>query len=198
MEPDVEQYLTDIYLRLLKVEKVLGLKQNKDYKKDSIENIFDHWNRQKDTGRWKSHGKLTPDIQQAIIENLRRWPVEDINQAISNFAMVLQGREYLWTYDKWGLREFLSRTDKEDRKVRRWWRFHPNNFRPEDWLTDQARQERFKKQRGEEKHRQEMQEYIKYHGDWIMSVDADILRERCLKDSKMNCAVKQLRPQIFK
>ena len=103
--------------------------------------IFDCWNKQKENGRWKTHRKLTPDIETAVKGIVSKgWEVEDICCSIRNFAKVLQGRDYKWTYDKWGLATFLTRGTRDNDP--RWLWFHPNNYREEEWLTDSAKKER--------------------------------------------------------
>lgn len=172
------------------------ISKDKISKEKMIICVLDHWNRQKENGRWKTHKQLTPDIQNAIAENLKDWPAEEINQAISNFAMVLQGDDYLWTYDRWGLREFLSRHIRDDRKSLQWWRFHPNNFREDDWLTDKARQSRVKKNRDQEDRYHAMIKFIADNKAWIMEANADDLIKRCRTDPRLKYAVEQLRTDI--
>jgi hypothetical protein len=188
---DSVQICTDSYSSVPEIEIEIEIEIEK-----KISEIFKFWNSQQEKGRWKSHLKLTPDIRMAIVANLKTWPVEEIQTAIGNFAMILQGKEYLWTYDRWGLREFLSRRDKDDAKVLRWLRFHPNNFREDDWLTDAARQDRIKKQREQEQRRQAMIKYIEENKGWIMEAQTDVLIEQCKRNPKVAFAVGKLRPEI--
>lgn len=104
--------------------------------------ILAHWNSFKKKGKWKTHTKITPDIQQAIKNALVGWTVEDICDAITNFAKIVQDQEFTWTYAKWGLYEFLTRREQDDRKMYRWWRFHPNRFVEDDWITQRTRERR--------------------------------------------------------
>lgn len=164
---------------------------------EGIQRVFNHWNSQQERGRWKTHVKLTPDIRATVTDNLKRWPVEEICQAITNFAMILHGKEFLWTYDRWGLREFLGRHEKDDRKTLQWLRFHPNNFREDDWLTIQARQARIQKQREQEQRQREAEKFIDDHRQYIMEAGSVVLLDRCKRDPRMAYAAKKLRPEIF-
>ena len=101
------------------------------------EDIFKKWNDCSLTGRWKTHRRLTPDIRDAIKYNTGKgWTVEGMCDAIANFAKIVQGKEYKWTYDRWSLAQFLTRGRKDNDL--RWVWFHPNNFRDSDWLTKEA------------------------------------------------------------
>lgn len=111
--------------------------------------ILNHWNSRKANGRWRTHRRVTPDIERIIKTHLKRWTVKDICAAITNFARIVQGRDYKWTYYKWGLYEFLSRRDKMNKDEYQWRRFHPNNFVEYDWLTDDAIRDKRKAARAE-------------------------------------------------
>lgn len=131
---------------------VLEKNKNKNKRREDKDNIsifqqvLDIWNKQRENGRWKTHTKLTPDIISAVRKNLvAHWTVEDICAAIDNFAKIVQGKGYKWTYAKWGLVEFLTRGQKDDKGLRWLW-FHPNNFVEDDWLTDETRQKRAEQQ----------------------------------------------------
>lgn len=154
----------------------LSLSKDKD-----IESIFNHWNCQKEKGKWKTHTKLSPDITTAINDNLKKWPAEEICQAIDNFAKVLQGKEYLWTYDKWGLSQFLTRHE-DDRKSRKWWRFHPNHFREDDYLTDAAKKKRI--------------EQRKQYSDSINAATPEKIKENYAENKYgLNWLIEELRPE---
>ncbi len=113
-----------------------------------VKAIFDCWNAQKEFGRWKSHRKITPDIKQAVIENLRNgWDTEDMCCAIVNFASCYHSKETKWTYGKWSLAQFLSRGKSDKEKGRQWIRFTDNNYREDDWLTRDAVHKRIDSQR---------------------------------------------------
>lgn len=196
IDTDSVQSCTSPYRNVPEREKEKEIEREKE-KENDIESIFEFWNSQKENGRWKSHTKLTPDIRNAIVENLKTWPAEEINQAVGNFAKVLQGKEFLWTYDKWGLREFLTRHERDNRTALQWWRFHPNHFREDDWLTDTARQQRIKKQRDQEFRQRAMLAYLQEHQAWILEADPAVLVQRCQGDPRLTYAVKKLRPDVI-
>jgi|GEM_PF-812203 len=87
---------------LIKLNKT---KQNiKDIYKD-IYTIFHHWNHQKII----THRNLTEVTKEHIRATLAGgYTVEEITSAIDNYAEVLNGQQYYWTY-RWGLDEFLLR-----------------------------------------------------------------------------------------
>lgn len=66
--------------------------------------IFDHWNQQ---GIIK-HRALSDKIKRAINGALREYSVDEIKQAISNYAEILRGEQYYFSY-KWTLKHFLQR-----------------------------------------------------------------------------------------
>jgi len=66
--------------------------------------IFDHWNQQ---GIIK-HRTLNDKIKRAISGALRDYSVDEIKQAISNYAEILRGEQYYFSY-KWTLKHFLQR-----------------------------------------------------------------------------------------
>ncbi len=116
------------------------------FKKPTIEDIFKQWNACSQNGRWKTHRSLTPDIKAAVKYNLSKgWTLQDMIDAIPNFAKVVQGKDYKWTYDKWTLAQFLTR-GKQDGDLRWVW-FHPNNFRASEWLTKEAVKKNIEKKR---------------------------------------------------
>ncbi len=117
-------------------------RRQRPLKTEDCQKILDHWNAQKKPkSGWKTHRSLLPDIVDVIKIHLRKWTTEQICQAISNYAKVFHGKEYRWTYKKWGLKEFLNRHIKEGPKILddfQWLRFLPNNFVEYDWLTEAA------------------------------------------------------------
>jgi hypothetical protein len=162
--------------------KLREVKLNED--NNIFTKVLDHWNRQKENGPWKTHNLLTPDIRAAIRENLKEWAVEDMMLAISNFAMILQGKEYLWTFNKWGLREFLTRHERDNRKVLQWIRFHPNHFRESDWLTEAAQ-----KKRAEQR--------IQYTKS-IKASDPEKIKENyAVNKFGLNWLIRELRPEVI-
>lgn len=80
-----------------------GLSINKNGKNKNIYTLFDFWNLKKiiihrEIEKYKSH----------IASRLKKYSVEEIKEAISNYSTILKGSEYYWTH-KWSLDEFLSR-----------------------------------------------------------------------------------------
>jgi len=77
----------------------------KETKLNNIYNvIFDLWNGL----RIITHKKLTGDMRKVIDSARKDYSQEEIEQAMQNYAVILKGNEYRWTY-KWTLVEFLSR-----------------------------------------------------------------------------------------
>ena len=68
------------------------------------DDLFDFWNGQNIT----VHRKLTRDMRSAIDSARTDYSLEEIKQAIANYAEILHGVEYYFSY-KWTLAEFLSR-----------------------------------------------------------------------------------------
>ncbi len=71
--------------------------------------LFNIWNELKIT----SHRNLTNDMKRAIDNTLKDYSPEEIEQAIRNYALILKGNEYLWTY-KYTLVDFLSRRNSNN------------------------------------------------------------------------------------
>ena len=113
-------------------------KNAKNEKNENITAVFDHWNSHKGKG-WRSHNKISPEIKEAIFVRLKKYPVEDICQSIDNYALVLKGEDYTWSY-AWGLREFLLRCRKDDRKEPQFYRWLPHNFTPETYVDAKKRE----------------------------------------------------------
>ena len=76
----------------------------KETSKETYIVIFNHWNQQNIT----IHRKLTDDKRTAIIRALRNYEAEEIKAAISNYAEILRGEQYFFTY-RWTLKDFLKR-----------------------------------------------------------------------------------------
>ena len=111
--------------------------------------LFDKWNSFKNVKKWKSHSKLSHEIQQAITEQLKHYSIDDLGAAIANYAAVLNSPNYAVfnvcekSWDKyWTLREFLTRGTKADRSEKYLYRFLPTNFQPSDFLTQKAKSQK--------------------------------------------------------
>ena len=149
---NLEERLTSLEGRVLALEEKKPRSVDNEKNNASFQAVFDCWNKQSDNGRWKTHRKLTPDIENAVRKTLKdKWTAEDVCSAIKNFAAVLQSPKgtYKWTYDRWGLAEFLTRGQKDDKGLRWTW-FHTNNFKEDDWLTDATRKKRIEQARAKE------------------------------------------------
>jgi len=104
-------------------------------KRHQVEDIFEFWNSYKNPGKWQSHNKLTSDMVLAITENLKSYSIEDICQAINNYAKVLQDDKYYWTHI-WPLSVFLTVKDGKYKDAPKKWiqKFLSENYVPQNWL----------------------------------------------------------------
>ena len=107
----------------------------------AVQRVFNHWNTfagrsiekpgdqgRTTTGRWRGHRALSKDKRAAIEQALKDFSAQDICGAITNYAVVLLGRAYFWSY-AWSLNEFLTRGDERHKQAqRKWWQFLPDNF----------------------------------------------------------------------
>ena len=66
--------------------------------------IFKLWNEQKII----VHKKLTADMKRAIDKVLKDSSLEEVSQAIRNYAEILKGDQYYWSHT-WTLKDFLNR-----------------------------------------------------------------------------------------
>jgi len=72
--------------------------------KETYTVIFDHWN----SLSIITHKKMTDKMKTAVKSALGDYSKEEICQAMSNYAEVLQGEDYFWKY-KWTIDEFVRR-----------------------------------------------------------------------------------------
>ena len=85
--------------------KQVSTKENKETTQKKVYIvIFDLWN---SLGILK-HKKLTDDMKQAIDRVLRDYSLEDVSQAIKNYAEILKCDQYYFKYS-WTLKDFLRR-----------------------------------------------------------------------------------------
>ena len=75
-----------------------------------INSIYTHWNSKEII----NHRTLTKKMEGHINARLENYSPEEIREAIDNYATVLHGEEYFWSY-KWGLSEFLTRENGLDK-----------------------------------------------------------------------------------
>lgn len=115
----------------------LSLSNNKVKVKSNTTVIFEKWNSYKGKKNWKSHPKLSYEIEQAITEQLKHYSVDELCGAIENYAKVLISPDFKWSY-AWTLQQFLTRASPHDRNEKQLWRFLPNNYHDEDLLSDSA------------------------------------------------------------
>lgn len=108
--------------------------------------VFTQWNVFRGRKPWKSHDKLSYEIDQAIKEQLKHYSVDDLCGAIANYARVLLSLDFAWTY-AWTLQQFLTRSSPHNRSEKQLWRFLPNNYCDEDLLTDSAQRRRVSEKR---------------------------------------------------
>jgi hypothetical protein len=109
-------------------------------KQKQVEDIFLYWNLHKGEKGWHSHNKITFDIKDAIIENLKKYPMVEICCAIDNYAKVLTGEEYFWEHT-WPLGVFLTvKTGLKTDAPKKWWQFHPENFVENNYINKYGKQ----------------------------------------------------------
>lgn len=103
-------------------------------KMEQINIVFDFWNSYKGKN-WKSHIKLSHNIQIAILDALKNFSVEEICQAIDNYHTVLTNDKYFWSHT-WTLPVFLSvKYGNAKNSPKKWWQFLSDNFIPENYLS---------------------------------------------------------------
>jgi len=104
------------------------------------ETIFEHWNSKKVRGnKWKGHKVLLPHMKTAIQKALKQYGLEILKQAVDNYAKVLLGREYKWSY-AWTLFEFFTRHKPEQRQelqLYRWIDFYEEDYYSEGHIKKQ-------------------------------------------------------------
>ena len=94
---------------------------------ESVQVIYDFWNSFKGhpSGKWHEHTKVSYAIRSAVVQNFDLWSVEQICQAIENYALVLLSPDHFWDYT-WNLSSFL--TSERSGGDKKWWQFLPENF----------------------------------------------------------------------
>ena len=100
--------------------------------------VLEYWNSKKVLkNKWKGCSGLLPHHTKAIRGLVKEgYTLKNIIDAITNYALILLGREYKWTY-AWNLYEFLTRTKRYDRTDRQFYRF-VEDFNDEDYMSDWA------------------------------------------------------------
>jgi len=103
---------------------------------ENIGIIFDFWNLYKGQRPWKSHVKLSYDMECSILDGLKHFSVEDMCSAISNYAKVLLDNSTFWNH-VWSLSVFFSvKYGNLANSPKKWWQFLPDNFIWENYLID--------------------------------------------------------------
>lgn len=145
--------------------------------------LFNHWNSFKGQKNWKHHPKISYEIESAIREQLKHYSVEQLKKAIDNYAKVLSGKDYTWSY-AWTFRQFLTRKQKppnqHDLQLYRWLE---SGFQEDDYLKDSAQSRRAA----------ERTRY--YEGIRDMEQDKLIAAYRENKNN-MNWLIEEIRPEI--
>ena len=112
---NVEQQTTLLGLKGIDLSFDLDLREQEEREpsRSRVQRVFRHWNEQ---GIGKHRG-VTPDMEKRVNQRLKELdalgltPDESLQEAldaISNFAIVLLGDEYRWSY-RWTLTEFFLR-----------------------------------------------------------------------------------------
>jgi hypothetical protein len=105
---------------------------------EDILTIFGFWNEYRGKDSWKSHIKLSDDLLLAIVDTLKKYEVEEVCQAIDNYATVLLDDNYWWTHT-WSLTTFLTVKNGTFKDASlKWLRFHPDNFVLENYLKSKG------------------------------------------------------------
>jgi hypothetical protein len=118
---------------------------------EAVQQVFDYWNSysgqsvEKPSGQggvkrvtWKSHRQLSRDKVLAIEQALKGFSASDLIGAIDNYATILLGSQYFWSY-AWTLTEFFSRgRERHKQAERQFWQFLPDNFDSERYRRQGA------------------------------------------------------------
>ena len=76
----------------------------KDTLKDTYTVVFNHWN----SLQIVKHKQVTEKMKTALKSALKTYTKEEICQAMTNYAEILNGEDYFWRY-RWTFDEFLRR-----------------------------------------------------------------------------------------
>ncbi len=92
-----------------KKDSVEGTSKNKNKRKENIYNmVFDFWI----SKNIKKHRSITVSIKKSIDKTLKEYSKDEIIEAINNYGDMLNS-DYEYCSYKWGLDEFLIKTDKD-------------------------------------------------------------------------------------
>jgi thymidylate synthase len=112
---------------------------------ETEQQIIDYWNSKKQEPfykktkdgdrlmKWKGCRELSIAVRNAINAAIKNTSLESLKSAIDNYALVVWGREYFWSYC-WGLYDFLTRRVDKVKDNFSWYRFIPDNFDDSTYL----------------------------------------------------------------
>lgn len=143
--------------------------------------VFEKWNSFKGK-KWKSHKTLSYESKLAITEQLKHYSTDELCSAVENYARVLLSSDFKWSY-AWTLQQFLTRTSPTNRKEQQLWRFLPNNYHDEDYLTDSAKTRRVA----------EKKEYYEFMRD---CEENKLIEAYKANKNNMNWLIDEVRPEI--
>lgn len=107
---------------------------------EKIETIFEFWNSYKGSGPWKSHIKISYDIKSAIHDAISHYSVDEVCEAIANYAKILIGDQYQWNHP-WPISTFFTVKYGNNKDApRKWWQFLSENFIESNYLKKQDNQ----------------------------------------------------------
>jgi len=107
--------------------------------KPEEQGILDYWNEQSKIGGYKPHRSLLADAHKTIKQIIKEgYTYEQIKSAIKNYTFVISDDRFYFKWNKWTLKEFLSRGAKDD-KGARWLWFIDDYFNEEKWLTKEEK-----------------------------------------------------------
>jgi hypothetical protein len=142
-KPSVNPMLEDpsISMSMSSLGKEEECEKEKGDSESQVETVFNAWNRHArrkvtkngDKISWHEHRKVSEEIVRGVEWATRHHTVDEIVAAIDNYAKVLLGSEYYWSY-AWTLPDFLTRKQgKEKTSLPQIVRFLPDNFREDQW-----------------------------------------------------------------
>jgi len=131
------QKFTEVYKKDTPERERETEREKEGEKETNTSLIFDFWNSFKKGGKWKSHSSLAPEIEDAIKLQLKKYSVDQLKSAISNYARILQNSDCVWSH-AWTLREFLTRSRPGQKGELQLYRFLPHSFELKDFLTRSA------------------------------------------------------------
>ncbi len=120
------------------------------------QDILNCWNIQKykeeefGKTKWHIRREVKYDLELAVKTALKNFTVDDIKGAIGNYATVVLGGDYFYDYDKWTIDMFLTRREKDDKNMFKWWKWLPGRFEESDYLRDNIVQQRVSQARRHE------------------------------------------------